>query len=223
MSGVAADIPWAEMEAVAFRKEKAHAKRLAARTGVSERDALRQLLYATATPRSLAELIADRSALLARLDASRRLRKQQQAQAWQRKQACRRPPVAHWQGWFDGAASPNPGRIGIGAVLLSPAGVFIDMRQSGGDGDSSDAEYRALIALLEAALQQQVTTLTIYGDSRTVIEDVTNAHPVAVLADYRGHAQRLRDAIGTVEFKWIPRAQNCRADGLSQQAIALAL
>ena len=31
-------------------------------------------------------------------------------------------PDDFWQVWFDGSALPNPGKIGIGAVLIAPDG-----------------------------------------------------------------------------------------------------
>ena len=218
MNRPAADAPCAELDAIAFKKEKSHAKRFAARSGIALCDALRQVLCAAALPRSLSELITDRRLAIAQQAARRQLRKLQQADAWQRKQTSRQPPVTHWQGWFDGSASPNPGQIGIGAVLRSPSDDFIDISRVGDLGDSSQAEYLALLALLGAASQQGVTALTIYGDSRTVIDDVTDAHRVESLAAYRCDAQQLCAAIGEVEFRWIPRAQNSRADGLSQKA-----
>lgn len=218
MNGPAAEVACAELDAIAFKKEKSHARRFAARSGVAICDALRQVLCAAASPRSLAELITDRRLVIEKQDARRQLRKLQQADAWQRKRTSRRPPVTHWQGWFDGSASPNPGQIGIGAVLRSPFNEFIDISRVGGLGDSSQAEYLALLALLGAASLQGVIVLTIYGDSRTVIDDVTDAHRVESLAAYRCDAQQLCAAIGEVEFRWIPRAQNSRADGLSQKA-----
>ena len=36
------------------------------------------------------------------------------------------PPADTWLIWFDGAAQPNPGRIGLGALLLGPAGDLLD-------------------------------------------------------------------------------------------------
>lgn len=209
---------WAEVQAVAFHKEKVAARRLAKRTGVNVADALHQLLIAAALPQSVTALVAHRQQLLAQQDSRRRLRQQQQVDAWHARQSARQPPASHWQGWFDGSASPNPGRIGIGAVLRSPTGVLTEIARCGGHGDSNQAEYLALIAVLEAASHQQVTELTVYGDSQIVIEDMTGIYSVPTLAIYRNQAFHIGEKIGDLKFRWIPRARNCRADSLAQSA-----
>ena len=56
-------------------------------------------------------------------------------------------PLA-WRGWFDGSAHPNPGKLGIGALLLGPNGERIEVSEAAGHGSSSDAEYAALTAVL---------------------------------------------------------------------------
>lgn len=218
MSDCVATDTWAEIEAIAFRKEKVAARRLAIRTGVSVADALHQLLTAAALPGSIIALVAHRRHAHAQQDHRRRLHQQQKTDAWQARQAARQPPVSHWQGWFDGSAFPNPGRIGIGAVLRSPTGELTEISRNGGQGDSNQAEYQALIALLAAAFHQQVPELTIYGDSRIVIEDMTGVHLVPVLTDYRRQALYLCTKIHALKFRWIPRAKNRRADSLAQSA-----
>lgn len=206
------------MEAVAFHKEKVAARRLAKRTGISMADALHQLLTAAALPQSVTALVAHRQHILAQQEHRCSLRQEQQVDARQSKLAAREPPISHWQGWFDGSASPNPGRISIGAVLRSPTGISTEIARSAGHGDSNQAEYQALIAVLEVALHQQVTELTIYGDSRIVIEDMTGVHLVPMLAIYRSQALHLCKRIGALELRWIPRARNARADSLAQSA-----
>ena len=77
-----------------------------------------------------------------------------------------------WLAWFDGSALPNPGRIGIGALLRGPQGQVVEISRRAGEGSSSEAEYLALIALLEAALLHQPAQLTVHGDSQVVIDDL---------------------------------------------------
>lgn len=219
MSGLADGPDQTDLSALAFHKEKTSAKRLAARTGVTESAALHQVLSLAALPGSLSQLIATRQHSVAQQSARRDLHKQQQADAWQRKQTLRWPQTAQWQGWFDGSASPNPGQITVGAVLKSPSGVQTDISRSEGEGDSNEAEYLALLAVLEEAVLQHVTTMSVYGDSRIVIEDVTGVHLVAALAPYRCRAQRLQTHFSDIQFHWIPRAKNSRADALARLAV----
>ena len=58
-------------------------------------------------------------------------------------------PDADWHAAFDGSCSPNPGRCRIAGVLRHlPTGESFQWARNAGEGDSSDAEYQALIALL---------------------------------------------------------------------------
>jgi len=126
-----------------------------------------------------------------------------------------------WRGWFDGSATPNPGRIGIGALLLGPAGERIEISRRAGDGSSGDAEYLALIALLEAAVAQGVTELVAYGDSQVVVHDVliTAGAGAKGLEHHRAAAMALIGQMGDVALRWLPRHRNGAADALSQRAL----
>lgn len=131
-----------------------------------------------------------------------------------------------WLAWFDGSALPNPGRIGIGALLRGPQGQVVEISRRAGDGSSSDAEYLALIALLEAALPHRPPQLLIHGDSQVVIEDLkpprkgkSNAKGLEAL---RARALELIAQLGgatVVTVRWVPRHRNPEADRLSQAAV----
>jgi ribonuclease HI len=129
------------------------------------------------------------------------------------------PPTA-WRAWFDGSAHPNPGNCGIGALLTGPAGERIEISRAAGYGDSSEAEYRALTALLEAAVQAGAHGLTIYGDSKVVIDDVNGSDAAAApaLNELRQVALALTAQLRGVTLRWIPRHRNSEADALSQLA-----
>ncbi len=206
---------WDQLCAVAFAGERVRARRLARQGSLTECAALHQLLQATAQPQRLDELVAARLQGLAQGQARSDARKQEQALAWQRKQAARMPAGAGWTGWFDGSACPNPGSIGLGARLCGPDGLVTEFSLAGGHGDSNQAEYMALLVLLEAALAKRPDQLLIHGDSRIVIDDVTGMHPVASLVDYRCRALAMLAQLGPVRFCWIPRRRNAVADALS--------
>jgi ribonuclease HI len=129
------------------------------------------------------------------------------------------PPTA-WRAWFDGSAHPNPGACGIGALLTGPAGERIEIARAAGYGNSSEAEYRALIALLEAAVQAGAHGLTIYGDSKVVIDDLNGSDAAAApsLGQLRQAALALTAQLRGFTLRWIPRHKNSEADALSQQA-----
>lgn len=127
---------------------------------------------------------------------------------------------AAWHAWFDGSAHPNPGRIGIGALLSGPAGERVEISRRAGHGSSGDAEYLALIATLEKAVELGVRELLVYGDSQVVVQDllVSAAAGAKGLEEHRTRATQLMAALAQVHVRWIPRHKNGEADRLSQQA-----
>lgn len=133
-------------------------------------------------------------------------------------------PPGTWRAWFDGSARPNPGRCTIGAVLTGPSGQAHEISQAAGYGDSSEAEYRALIALLQAAIEVGAQGLAIHGDSRVVIDDMNGpAHAASpALAAYRREASRLMARLDGATLRWVPRHKNGAADALSQRAALAA-
>ncbi|WP_317205293.1 reverse transcriptase-like protein [Janthinobacterium sp.] len=207
----------------AHQGEKVLARRLARSAGIGEPEALRLTLEKAAGAAGLPALLAARAA--ARLaDAARRGAKSRaQSDKLAAKRAAGAPPASAWLAWFDGSAHPNPGRIGIGALLTGPAGERVAISRRAGHGSSSEAEYSALIALLEAAAQAQADELVVYGDSRVVIDDVNGATAAAAtLAPQRERARALLAQLPRASLRWIPRHKNGAADQLSQRGVALA-
>jgi ribonuclease HI len=199
----------------AYKGERVAARRLATRTQITEAAALNQVLTLAAGTQGLAHLLATREQLRVRDEARRLARTEEKTQlvALRALRKASMQPGAganEWRGWFDGSAHPNPGRIGIGALLCGPAGERIEISRRAGHGNSGEAEYLALAALLEAALHNGASGLVIYGDSQVVVNDV-NLGAQAVAAG--------RGALGQVSLRWVPRHRNGDADRLSQQAI----
>lgn len=211
------------LTSLAYKAELRISRRLAERTGAAPDEALRATLSQAAGPQGLDQLVAQRlankSAASARL-AERQLAK---ANALAMRQARHDGPATPWRAWFDGTAHPNPGRCAVGGLLYGPAGQHVEISQRVGHGNSSEAEYLALIAVLRAAVDAGVVGgLTIYGDSRGVIDDVTGPANAAAasLAALRADALELIAQIDSVALRWIPRHKNALADALSQRAIA---
>jgi ribonuclease HI len=199
---------FAHLLSAALKAELSASRRLSSRTGCSHEQALRETLQASAGAGSLADLLAARAAALAADQArSSTLAKQTGG-------------LTPWNAWFDGSAHPNPGECGIGAVLIGPGGERIEISRAAGYGNSSEAEYRALIALLEAAVDCGAHGLTVHGDSKVVIDDLNGrfADAAASLQDCRTHALALIGQLRDVRLRWIPRRKNVHADALSQRA-----
>ena len=188
---------------------------------------LLRILEQSALPAGLDALLATR-AKLKQDDADRRAaRLRARAGKLADRQARMAPQPGAWRAWFDGSAHPNPGRLGIGALLLGPAGERVEISRRAGHGNSGEAEYLALEALLEAALAAQPPVLAIYGDSQVVIGDVApQARAGAGAKGLEPHRERVLAMLGKLEesgrvtLHWVPRHRNGEADRLSQQAIA---
>lgn len=210
----------ATLQAAAYKAELAASRRLAGRTGMAIEAALRATLSLRAGAAGLEQLLAERQAL--RAHAEQRAAVRRAGADAVRTRRADRPPAA-WQAWFDGSARPNPGRCAIGAVLEGPNGQRVELSQDAGYGNSSEAEYRALIALLQAAVLHGACDLAIHGDSQVVVDDVNGpaCAASAALASYRGQALALLARLPGASLRWIPRHRNSRADVLSQRAFPL--
>ena len=140
-----------ELLLIAYKKERAVSRRLSKLTSLSAHAALTQTLEKSAGTQTLAELVSARHRERAATEQARHHREQERAVARAARKV--RPAfrdAAAWHAWFDGSAHPNPGKIGIGGVLESPDGDVVKISARAGHGDSCEAEYLALIAVLEA-------------------------------------------------------------------------
>ncbi|NYE60545.1 ribonuclease HI [Duganella sp. 1224] len=206
----------------AYKGERVAARRLAARMQLSEAQALLQVLTLAAGAPGLAHLLAERESLRQRDVARRQARQAAGAHKLALRKAGLQPSDAAWRGWFDGSAHPNPGQIGIGALLCGPDGQRVEISRRAGHGSSSDAEYLALTALLEAARAHGAHDLVVYGDSQVVVNDVNlgAARGAKGMDAHRARVVSLMAALGGVQLRWVPRHRNGDADRLSQQAAA---
>lgn len=215
-------IEFSQLHNVAYKSERSASRKLAAKTGITEAEALQRTLTLSAGLAGLPALLAERTAQQ-RADAARlQARDERKAMLETRRKARHDAPQAAWRAWFDGSAHPNPGRCGIGGLLHGPGGTTIEISQTAGYGNSSEAEYRALIAVLHAAVEGGAHDLVIHGDSRVVIDDMNGPalHAAISLQDYRAEAHALLAQLDGAILRWIPRHKNAAADALSQRAAA---
>ncbi len=125
------------------------------------------------------------------------------------------------KGYFDGASRGNPGEAGAGALIVDDLGKVVwETAVPLGVRTNNEAEYLALILLLEEADRRQIREMDVYGDSRLVVSQVSRLWKI--------NEPRLRELASrvwtlcegkTVRFAWIPREQNSRADLLSNRAL----
>lgn len=123
----------------------------------------------------------------------------------------------------DGGSRGNPGPAGYGAVVRDADTGEVLRDVAGGIGVASNnvAEYRGLIAGLQAAIDLGATDVAVRMDSKLVVMQMSNEwkikHPdMLVLAK---EAAALLRQIPQTTFTHIPRAQNSYADRLANQAM----
>jgi len=208
------------LQGAANRTELAASRKLALQQQLPLAEALRITLAASAGAAGLPALLAERAALRESERTRALARRSARAASLALRQARHAGTPTAWRAWFDGSARPNPGRCGIGARLLGPDGQLIELSQVAGYGNSSEAEYLALIAVLEAALANGARELTVYGDSRVVLDDVAAPERkcAAALQHYRARALALLARLPGTTLRWVPRHKNLDADALSQRA-----
>lgn len=101
------------------------------------------------------------------------------------------------------------------------AEVLAEAKESIGRATNNVAEYRGLIAGLEAAGQVGATDVEVRMDSKLVVEQMSGRwrvkHPD--LAALHRQAQERAAAFASVSYTWIPREQNSAADALANQAM----
>jgi ribonuclease HI len=130
-----------------------------------------------------------------------------------------------WQIHCDGTALPNPGRIGIGAVLRAPDGTRHELSEAPGlNGCNNEAEALALIVALKRAKTLGAHALCIRCDSIVLVEQTTGTTrtKIARLAKLFEECRSLLAAFDTIDFRWTSRQLNQEADALARSALGLA-
>jgi ribonuclease HI len=132
------------------------------------------------------------------------------------------PTATDWILRCDGGARGNPGPAAYGFVLTDPTGREAEARgEYIGHATNNVAEYRSLIAGLEAATQAGADPLLVCMDSELVVRQMTGEYRVKNAGLKPLHAQaRLKLAtLGRVRFSSVRREANTRADGLVNEAL----
>ena len=134
----------------------------------------------------------------------------------------------------DGACRGNPGPASIGAALYDArvagaskpdATPIASISAAIGTTTNNVAEWKAVIAGAELALELGATTLSLLLDSKLVVEQLHGRWRVrdAKLAPLCDEAIRLLSQFKSWEARHVPRAQNGRADALANEALDRAL
>lgn len=132
--------------------------------------------------------------------------------------------IPSWTIYSDGSAVPNPGRMGLGAVLVAPDGTRHALSMAtDARGCNNEAEARALMAALRDAQARGATALQIYSDSSLLVAQLgaAPAPPVLRLAALYEEVGALLATFTHTSLHWIPRHRNGEADALARAALGL--
>ncbi|MDQ3505496.1 MAG: bifunctional RNase H/acid phosphatase [Actinomycetota bacterium] len=123
----------------------------------------------------------------------------------------------------DGGSRGNPGPAGYGALVRDPVTgqILAERGESIGRATNNVAEYRGLIAGLEAVIDFEPSVVEVRMDSKLVVEQMSGRWKIkhADLQPLALQARRLAQLLPTVTYTWIPREQNGAADRLANQAL----
>jgi len=129
--------------------------------------------------------------------------------------------------FVDGSSLGNPGSGGIGIAIYKFTDPNVPIRsisESIGLSTNNEAEYYALIRGLQTAIEMKLDEVSIFSDSKLVVEQVNGNWKVReprLIILYQG-AKRLMEllfeSISSCTLAYIPRRKNAAADILAQNA-----
>ena len=124
--------------------------------------------------------------------------------------------------YTDGGARGNPGPAAFAYVLEAEDGtVLASHGERIGVATNNVAEYRALIAGLERALELDLDDVEVVSDSELLVKQMRGEYRVKneALRDLSLQAARLARKLGKVEYRHVTREHNELADRLVNEAL----
>ena len=122
----------------------------------------------------------------------------------------------------DGGARGNPGPAAYGYVLESDDGTVLAAHgEAIGVATNNVAEYSALIAGLEKALEHGVSELEVVSDSELMVKQMRGEYRVKneALQELQAAAARLARRLERVRYTAVRREHNELADRLVNEAL----
>jgi len=125
----------------------------------------------------------------------------------------------------DGGARGNPGPAAYGFVIEAEDGTVLAAEGKAiGIATNNVAEYSALIAGLERAVELSVSELEVVSDSELLVKQMTGEYRVKneALKELSLEASRLARRLGKVSYTAVRREHNELADQLVNEALDAA-
>lgn len=133
-----------------------------------------------------------------------------------------RAPEHHLIAHTDGGARGNPGPAGYGVVIHDEQGQKVaGLSKYLGHQTNNFAEYQALIAALEYAIEHGPKALKVISDSELLVRQMKGIYKVKepTLRDLHGRASELARELDWFEVEHVLRGHNKEADELANQAM----
>ncbi len=127
-----------------------------------------------------------------------------------------------WVIHADGASRGNPGPASVGAVIYDDSGRELHtVSQRIGRATNNEAEYRAAIAGLEAALALGAKDVELRMDSELVVRQLDSRYKVRnpSLRKLFGRVKDLQWRFAAFQVSHVRREGNRRADQLANEAL----
>jgi ribonuclease HI len=127
--------------------------------------------------------------------------------------------------WTDGGARGNPGPAAFAYVLeAEDGGALAAHGEAIGVATNNVAEYSALVAGLEKALELGVRELEVVSDSELMVKQMRGEYKVKneALRELWARAGRLAREVGSVRYTAVRREHNALADRLVNEALDAA-
>jgi ribonuclease HI len=124
--------------------------------------------------------------------------------------------------YTDGGARGNPGPAAYGYVLEAEDGsVLAAHGEAIGRATNNVAEYRALVAGLEKALELGMETVEVVSDSELLVKQMRGEYKVknAALRNLSDAAAEVASKLGGVSYTAVRREHNELADRLVNEAL----
>jgi ribonuclease HI len=122
----------------------------------------------------------------------------------------------------DGGSRGNPGPAAYGYVLETDDGTVLDARgETIGVATNNVAEYRALLAGLQAALDRGVDELEVVSDSELLVKQMRGEYKVKndALRELVDDAHALARRLARISYTAVRREHNELADRLVNEAL----
>ncbi|MDS0277270.1 reverse transcriptase-like protein [Halomicroarcula sp. S1AR25-4] len=123
--------------------------------------------------------------------------------------------------YFDGACRGNPGPASVGYVLVDDSGIVAEGGETIGRATNNQAEYAALIKVLEVAADYGFDEIHVRGDSELIVKQVRGEWNTndPDLREKRVRVRELLTQFDQWDIEHVPREINDRADQLANDAL----